>query len=102
MTQISTYELDDTIILLTVTFPAGSEITSLTGGTAEAVARNDQTGTVISANSCSITSSTTIRAAFAENVFTQGLWRIQIRATVSGVTQTLADIRLTAVDSLTV
>lgn len=101
MTTISHYEADDLIISLDVTFDPASGLSSLIGGTVEAVAQSDD-GTVVSATSATITSATNIKASWPENSLTQGLWRVQIRATVTGITQTLADIRLASVPSVTV
>lgn len=101
MSTITHYEADDLIISLDVTFDPASGLSSLIGGTAEAVATSDA-GTTVAATSATITSATNIKASWPENALAQGLWRVQIRATVTGITQTLADIRLTSLPSVTV
>ena len=101
MTTITHYEADDLIISLDVTFDPASGLSSLIGGTVEAVAKSD-TGTTIAANSATIESATNIRAAWNQDTLPQGIYAIQIRATVSSITQTLADIRLTSLPSVAV
>lgn len=99
MTQFTHFEADTLPIQVNVTFAPGAEITSLTGGACVAIAESDA-GTIVSADSCVITSSTTVKAIFGAGDLPSGLWRIQIRATVSGIVQTLADLRVTSVHSI--
>lgn len=94
LTNISHFEADDLIIAVTVTFEPGAEITSLTGGTAEAFAKRSG-GPAIPANACSITGATGVRVTFNKGVLAEGVYDFQVRATVSGVTQTIADATIT-------
>lgn len=99
MSVITHYEADDLVISLDVTFDPASGLSSLIGGTVEAVAKSDA-GTTVTANSATIETATNIKAAWNQDTLAQGIWTIQIRATVSSITQTLADIRLTSLPSL--
>lgn len=85
---ITTYEADDLIINVNTTFEAGSEITSLIGGTVEAKAKS-AVGTLIT-GTATITDADTVRVAFAEGALAAGVYELQVRATVSGNTQTIA------------
>ena len=96
---ITTYESDDLIIAVTVTFDPGTDIQSLTGGTAEARAQSAD-GTVITPSSCTITGPDTVRVAFADGVLPIGFYRLHVRATVDGVTQTIADDNIEVRDSI--
>ncbi len=99
MTAITTYEADDLIILVEVAFDAGSEITSLVGGTVEALAQRSGAA-AIPASSATIVDANTIRVAFNEDVLPEGVYTLQVRATVSGVTQTVAEQSVTVRGSL--
>lgn len=87
--MITTYEKDDTVISIPVTFEAGSEITSLTGGSVEAVAKRNST--TVSPASASIVDASTIIVRFSDNTLSVGTYKFQVRATVSGVTLTVLD-----------
>lgn len=99
MTAITTFEADDLIINVNVTFEAGSEITALTGGTVEAYVERAGAARV-AANSVSIVDADTIRVTFNENTLTEGVYTLQVRATVDGVTQTVAEATVTVKGSL--
>ena len=99
MTAITTYEADDLIILVEVTFETGSEITSLVGGTVEAIAQKSGSA-AIPASSVTIVDANTLRVAFNEDVLAEGVYTLQVRATVSGVTQTVAEATVTVRGSL--
>lgn len=100
MTTITHYEADDLVVSLDVTFDPDAGLSSLIGGTVVALATSD-TGTTVAANTATITSATNIRASWNENTLAKGLWLIQIRATVTGITQTLAEVRVTSLESIT-
>ncbi|WWT39554.1 hypothetical protein [Microcystis phage Mae-JY02] len=87
---ITHYEADDLPILVNVTFEEGAEITSLVGGSVEALAQAAG-GAVIPASSVSIIDPDTVRVAFNDGVLAAGVYTLQVRATVSGVTQTIAE-----------
>ena len=89
VTNLTTFEDDDLIIRIPVTFEPGSEITSLTGGTAEAVAQSTS-GAIITANAVAITSGSEIRVTFNDGRLPAGVYSLQVRATVAGVTQTVS------------
>ncbi|NGQ93378.1 hypothetical protein G5V65_21050 [Rhodobacter sp. HX-7-19] len=99
MTAITTFEADDLIINVNVTFEPGSEITALTGGTVEAYVEREGAARV-AANSVSIVDADTIRVAFNENTLAEGVYTLQVRATVDGVTQTVAEAVVTVKGSL--
>jgi len=99
VTNLTTYEDDDLIINVPVTFEAGSEITSLVGGTAEALAQRTD-GTIITANATAITSATTIKVTFNDGRLPAGVYTLQVRATVAGVTQTVAEATVTVNPSI--
>ena len=99
MTNLTTFEDDDLIIRIPVTFEPGSEITSLTGGTAEAVAQSTS-GAVITANAAAITGGSEIRVTFNDGRLPAGVYALQVRATVSGVTQTVAEATVTVYPSI--
>lgn len=94
LTNITHYEADDLIIAVEVTFEPGSPITALTGGTVEAFAER-QGAARIAANSCTILDADSVLVAFNEGTLTEGVYTLQVRATVSGVTQTIADATVT-------
>lgn len=96
---ITTYEADDLIIAVNVTFDPGAEIQSLTGGTVEAKAQSSS-GTLINATSCTITDTDTVRVVFADGTLPQGFYTLQVRATVTGNTQTIAEENIEVRDSL--
>lgn len=100
MTNLTTYEDDDLIINVPVTFEPGSEITTLTGGTAEALAQRSNDGTVITANAVAITSATNIKVTFNDGRLPAGVYTLQVRATVAGVTQTVAEATVTVNPSI--
>lgn len=87
---ITHYTADDLIIAVNVTFDAGAEVTSLTGGAAEALAEATD-GTVVPATSCTITDTDTVRVVYADGALPAGVYTLQVRATVSGITQTIAE-----------
>lgn len=89
MTAITTFEADDLIINVNVTFEPGSEITALTGGTVEAYVERAGAARV-AANSVTIVDADTIRVTFNENTLSEGVYTLQVRATVDGVTQTVS------------
>lgn len=99
MTNLTTYEDDDLIITVPVTFQPGSTITSLTGGTAEAVAQSTA-GTIIAANAVAITGTAEIRVIFNDGRLPAGIYTLQVRATVAGVTQTVAEATITVNPSI--
>lgn len=99
MTAITTFEADDLIINVNVTFEPGSEITELTGGVVEAYAERAGAPRV-AANSVSIVDADTIRVTFNENTLSEGVYTLQVRATVDGVTQTVAEAVVTVKGSL--
>ena len=96
---ITTYEADDLIIAVNVTFDPGAEIQSLTGGTVEARAQAAG-GALIPATSCTITAADKVRVVFADGTLTQGFYTLQVRATVAGNTQTIAEENIEVRDSL--
>ncbi|UXO94014.1 hypothetical protein Pan4_27 [Pseudanabaena phage Pan4] len=87
---ITHWTADDLIIAVNVTFEAGSEITSLVGGSVEARAQAAG-GAVIPASSVSIIDLDTVRVAFNDGVLAAGVYTLQVRATVTGVTQAIAE-----------
>lgn len=91
---ITSYEADDLIINIPVTFDAGSEITDLTGGAVEAYAQRAGAER-IAATAAAITSESSAKVTFADGTLAQGVYTLQVRVTVSGVTQTIADEVLT-------
>lgn len=99
MTAITTFEADDLIINVNVTFEPGSEITALTGGTVEAYVERAGAARV-AASSVSIVDADTIRVTFNENTLSEGVYTLQVRATVDGVTQTVAEAVVTVKGSL--
>ncbi len=99
MNSITTYESDDLIILVNVEFAADSGITSLIGGTVEAAAQST-TGEIVTANTVTILSATSIRVSFFENTLSEGVYALQVRATVSGVTKTVLDAYITVHGSI--
>lgn len=99
MTAITTFEADDLIINVNVTFEPGTAITALTGGTVEAYVERAGAARV-AANSVSIVDADTIRVTFNENTLAEGVYTLQVRATVDGVTQTVAEAVVTVKGSL--
>lgn len=87
---ITAFEADDLTIRLTVGFLPGSDITSLVGAVVEARARSTS-GATIPATSCVVTGPNGLVAVFADGVLDAGIYTLQIRATVSGITQTIAE-----------
>lgn len=99
--NLTHYSGDDLVISVPVTFDAGQPIASLTGGTAVAVARRrDQGGTVVNGTAVIQGSGAEVIATFADGVFSPGVYAVQVRATVSGITQTLVDGQVTVLASL--
>lgn len=86
---------DDLVIRVPVTFDPASEVTSLSGGTVEAVAALVGGGAAIAASSATIVGADLIRAVWNDNLFTDGVYDLQIRATVAGQTRTLVAQKLT-------
>ncbi|MDX2103153.1 MAG: hypothetical protein SF002_11495 [Alphaproteobacteria bacterium] len=99
MNSITTYESDDLIILVNVEFAADSGITSLIGGAVEA-AMQSTGGEIVTANTVAILSATSIRVSFFENTLSEGVYTLQVRATVSGVTKTVAEAYVTVHGSI--
>ena len=87
---ITHYASDDLVIAVQVAFDPGAEISALTGGAVEAKVQNSQ-GSLTSASSCTITSPDTVRVGFADGSLSAGFYKLQVRATVDGVTQTVAE-----------
>lgn len=93
------FEADDLILSVEVTFDANAEIQSLTGGTVIARAW-DQTSPVVVATSATIVDANTIKVVFSDGTLSAGSYRLQVRATVANVTQTLVDLRLEVLPSV--
>ena len=93
--SLTCYTDDDLVIRVPVTFAAGSEVTSLSGGTVEAVAVPVGGGTAIPASSATIVGADLIRAVWNDGLFVAAVYDLQIRATVAGQTRTLVAQRLT-------
>lgn len=85
---------DDLVIRVPVTFDPASEVTSLAGGSVEAVAVPIGGGTAIPASSATIVGSDLIRAVWNDTLFAVGVYDLQIRATVAGQTRTLVAQKL--------
>lgn len=90
MTTITHYKSDDLIIEVPVTFEAGSGLTSLTGGQAEA----DATDGYTTVTGTAVIDDDTILVTFAEDVFPAGLFTLSVRATVGAVTQTVRQAQI--------
>jgi hypothetical protein len=93
------YTADDLVIMVNVTFEPDAEIQSLTGGTVEARAKSGA-APVINASSCTITATDKVRVVFSDGVLPEGVYTLQVRATVSGNTQTIAEEQITVRPSL--
>lgn len=93
--SLTSYTDDDLVIRVPVTFTAGSEVTSLAGGTVEAVAVPVGGGTAIPASSATIVGADLIRAVWNDGLFAATVYDMHIRATVAGQTRTLVAQRLT-------
>jgi hypothetical protein len=93
MTQvINSYELDGAPFVVLVTFPAGSPITSLVGGTAVAFAQGPN-GAVVAADSCTITGPNTVAVQFGSDDLDEGVYGVQVRVTMPGnAPRTVADV----------
>lgn len=87
---ITTYETDDLIIDVTVTFDPSAEIQALTGGEVGAFARSSA-GVLVDATSCEVTAADRVKVVFADGSFQAGFYGLQVRATVDGNTQTIAE-----------
>lgn len=93
MTVITTYESDDLVFSVNVSFDAGSGVTSLTGGSFVAFAQKGEEPAV-PADGIFLVAPDKLEINFNENTLTEGLHLLQVRATLSGVTQTLVDAKL--------
>ncbi len=98
--NLTHYSGDDLVISIPVTFDVGAPITSLTGGTATAVARRQGSTALVTGTAVIQAGGTEIVATFADGVFSAGVYTVQVRATVSGITQTLLEAQLTVIGSL--
>lgn len=98
--NLTHYSGDDLVISIPVNFDAGAPVQSLTGGAAVAVARRQGSGTVVNGSTVIQASGAEVIVTFSDGVFTAGVYAVQVRATVSGITQTLLDASLTVVESL--
>lgn len=89
MQRIIHYKADDLIINLTVGFQDGAPITTLTGATVEAIAKGPNT---INANTITVQpSGDEVTIVFNDNTLAVGQWQMQVRATLNGITQTIAE-----------
>ncbi len=79
---LNTYELDGAPFEVTVVFPAGSPVTSITGGTAVALA--ESAGVIVQADSCNITASNKIAVTFGSDDMDEGVYTVQVRVTMPG------------------
>ena len=98
---IQCWDTDTLVIRTPVTFDQNAPFTSLTGGTAEAIARRANGSTSnISGTAVIQASGAEIISTWPANTFSAGSYIVQIRATVSGITETLAEDKLIVKDGL--
>jgi hypothetical protein len=93
--SLTCYTKDDLVICVPVTFDPESDVTSLDGGTVEAVAAPIDGSTVVAADYAEITGPEEIKVAWNDLALAVGVYDLQIRATVAGQTRTLVAERLT-------
>jgi hypothetical protein len=93
--NLISYTKDDLVIRIPVTFDPDSGVTSLEGGTVEAVAAPINGDPVVAADYAEITASDEIKVAWNDQVFAVVVYDLQIRTTVAGQTRTLVAERLT-------
>jgi len=99
--NLTHYSGDDLVISVPVTFDVGAPVSSLTGGAATAIARRrDQTGSAVNGTAVIQPGGASIVATFADGAFSAGVYALQVKATVSGITQTLVDAQVTVLASL--
>ena len=92
MTRLNAiHTLDDLILKVAVTFEPGSPVTTLTGGTVQAFAR-DRAATVTAASVVAVGALATV--TFNAGSFTPGEWEGQVVATLAGQTQTIAEFEV--------
>lgn len=80
--NLNTYELDGAPFEVTVVFPAGSPVTSITGGAAVALA--EAAGVIVQADSCTITAGNKIAVQFGSDDLDEGVYTVQVRVTMPG------------------
>lgn len=96
--MIVSYEKDRFIISAPVTFPVGSPVTTLVGGSASATLKSEKTGEIFNAT-CAIIAETIV-ASWTENTLDKGLYRLQARAvSASGIPATLLEETVQIKDS---
>ena len=93
--SLTCYTKDDLMIRVPVTFDPDSDVTSLDGGTVEAVAAPIDGSAVVAATFAEITAPAEIKVAWNDLTLAAGIYDLQIRATVAGQTRTLVAQRLT-------
>ncbi len=93
--SLTCYTKDDLVIRIPVTFDPDSEVTSLDGGTVEAVAAPINGDAVIAATFAQIAGPAEIKVTWNDLALAAGIYDLQIRATVAGQTRTLVAQRLT-------
>jgi hypothetical protein len=100
MTTITIHAGDSLVLEVAVSFDSGAPVSSLTGATLRASASyidGRSASTTVDA-STSITSNTAT-CTWAAGALTAGSWRVQVRATKSGLTQTVYEDTITVLPS---
>ncbi|WP_181498136.1 hypothetical protein, partial [Rhodovulum viride] len=82
-----------------VAIDAGAQIAELTGGTAEAVARREFSGGIVT-GAAAITGAAELAVTFPPGALAAGTWLVQVRVTVGGETQTVFEDRIAVAESL--
>jgi len=92
MTIEPIHEGDSLVLDVPVTFDSGAPVSSLSGATIDASASNVETrgALVIDAASTAI-SGNTATCTWSAGALAAGSWRVQVKVSKSGLTQTVAD-----------
>ena len=93
---ITTYANDTLIIDFPVTFPTTGPVTAL-GGVASVSADLLTGGAAIPASAAM--SGSTVTATWAAGALAEGIYRVQLKLTISGQVQTVAEAKLRVLES---
>ena len=93
---ITSYANDSLIIEFPVTFPTVGSVTAL-GGVAAVSADLLTGGTAISASTSM--SGSTVTATWAAGALAVGIYRVQLKLTIAGLVQTVAEVKLRVLES---
>jgi len=98
MTAKTIHQADSLIIDFPVEFPSTGAVTALDGAVAAASADLVSGGVAIQAASTTMVGNT-VTASWAAGSFSPGVYRVQLKLTISGQVQTVAEDRIRVLES---